>query len=117
MYDSTLLVITGDHGEMLGEHGEQSHGYFIYQSAVRVPLVVRLPGQDVARRVSDLVGLVDIVPTICSLLDVDPPPVLQGEDLSPALLGEELALPPRSLYCESFLATRYDANSLLGACD
>ncbi len=70
LYDSTLLIIAGDHGEMLGEHGEGFHGFFIYQSALRVPLVMRLPGQKAGRRVSDLVGLVDIVPTVCSLLDV-----------------------------------------------
>lgn len=114
LYDSTLLIITGDHGEMLGEHGEKGHGFFIYQSALRVPLVVRLPGQETAHRASDAVGLVDLVPTVCSLLQVDRPPVLHGEDLSPALLGKPLPFPPRTLYCESLYATRYDANSLLG---
>src|SRR5260221_63771 len=43
LYDSTLIVITGDHGEMLGEHGELNHGFFIYEGALRVPLVVRVP--------------------------------------------------------------------------
>ncbi len=114
LYDSTLLLIAGDHGEMLGEHGELFHGFFIYQSAIRVPLIVRLPGQTAGRRVRDLVGLVDIVPTVCSLLDVDVPPVLHGEDLSPAVRGGTLEFPPRALYCESFYATRYGANSLLG---
>ena len=44
LYDATLIVITGDHGEMLGEHGELNHGFFIYEGALRVPLVLRVPG-------------------------------------------------------------------------
>ena len=114
LYDSTLLIITGDHGEMLGEHFETYHGYFIYQSAIRVPLIIRVPDQQVGRRVSDLVGLVDITPTICSLLEVDRPPVVHGEDLSPHLLDGTVSAPPRSIFCESFAPTMFDANPLLG---
>ena len=44
LYDQTLVAITGDHGEMLGEHGELNHGFFIYEGALRVPLIVRVPG-------------------------------------------------------------------------
>ncbi len=114
LYDSTLLIITGDHGEMLGEHFETYHGYFIYQSAIRVPLIIRVPDQQVGKRVSDLVGLVDITPTICSLLEVDRPPVVHGEDLSPHLLDGTVSAPPRSIFCESFAPTMFDANPLLG---
>jgi arylsulfatase A-like enzyme/Tfp pilus assembly protein PilF len=114
LYDSTLLIITGDHGEMLGEHFETYHGYFIYQSAIRVPLIIRVPDQHVGRRVSDLVGLVDIAPTVCSLLEVDRPPVVHGEDLSPHLLSGTVSSPPRGIYCESFAPTMFDANPLLG---
>jgi len=73
LYESTLIIITGDHGEMLGEHGEDYHGYFIYESNIRVPLVIRLPNQTQARRVEDAVGLIDILPTVCSLLNIPPP--------------------------------------------
>jgi len=75
LYESTLIIITGDHGEMLGEHGEDYHGYFIYESNIRVPLVIRLPNQTQARRVEDAVGLIDILPTVCSLLNIPPPHV------------------------------------------
>ena len=44
IYESTLLIVTSDHGEMLGDHGEVTHSYFIYQGVVRVPLIVKLPG-------------------------------------------------------------------------
>ena len=39
LYESSLIIVTSDHGEMLGEHGEEDHGYFIYQSAIKVPLI------------------------------------------------------------------------------
>ena len=46
IYDSTLIIITSDHGEMLGEHGEVTHTYFIYQSAIKVPLIFKLPANN-----------------------------------------------------------------------
>lgn len=115
LYDSTLIVITADHGEMLGEHGEQTHAYFIYQSAVRVPLILKVPGVG-ARRIDDAVGLIDIVPTICAALDITPPPDVQGIDLG-ACFGESGTLPARQLYCESLVPTKYDAAGLYGLVD
>ncbi len=61
IYDSTLIIVTADHGEMLGEHEEITHGYFIYRSVVRVPLVFKLPGRSRSARIKNTVGLVDIV--------------------------------------------------------
>ncbi|MBC8206185.1 MAG: sulfatase-like hydrolase/transferase [Kiritimatiellaeota bacterium] len=114
LYDSTLLIITGDHGEMLGEHGEATHTYFIYESAIKVPLIVKLPGQKEGITVSDPVGLIDIVPTICSLLKIDPPADIQGVDLSAFLLGENPDIDERYLYSESVSPTRFGASSLMG---
>ena len=114
LYDSTLVIITGDHGEMLGEHGEASHSYFIYQSAIKVPLIFRLPGQRKAKRIDPPVGIIDIVPTVCGLLDIEPPSVLQGIDLSDLLYGRNTEIEPRYLYCESLTPTKYDAGALLG---
>lgn len=114
LYDSTLIIITGDHGEMLGEQGENGHGYFIYQSALKVPLIFKLPGRHKARRIDSLVGLVDIVPTICSLLGVEPPAEVQGIDLSCCFGRRNLPEKERHLYCESLTPTKYNANSLLG---
>ena len=102
--ESTLLVITGDHGEMLGEHGERDHGYFIYQGALRVPLIIKLPGTssgaEESREVNQIVGLIDIVPTIAGLLGFDPPTQVQGEDLSPWLEGDSVSKEPRHFYAE-----------------
>ena len=114
LYDSTLIIITADHGEMRNEHGERTHGYYIYQSAVKVPLIIKLPDQREERRISQTVGLIDIMPTICSLLGFDAPAEIQGIDLSPCFNGEKLSEQQRYLYCESLYPTRYNANPLLG---
>ncbi|TDI40687.1 MAG: tetratricopeptide repeat protein [Acidobacteria bacterium] len=114
--DTTLVIITGDHGEMLGEHGEVTHSYFIYQSALRVPLIFKVPGRTERREVESMVGLIDIVPTIAGLIDIDPPPHVQGEDLSAWLMGEPAApTRARHFYAESLAPTRYyGANALFG---
>jgi len=114
LYDSSLVIITSDHGEMRNEHGEKTHSYFIYQSAIHIPLIFKLPGQKKPKVINELVGLVDIVPTICGFLGLDTPVHVRGEDISPYFHGK---LPPgqdRYLYCQSFLPTKYDANPLLG---
>lgn len=113
MYDSTLLIVTGDHGEMLGEHGEAEHTYFIYESAIKVPLLIKLPGQKNAGTVAQPVGLVDIVPTICSLLDIDLPAPVQGRDISPFLAGNIPDSYERTLYSESIVPMRLNASSLM----
>jgi arylsulfatase A-like enzyme/Tfp pilus assembly protein PilF len=116
LYDSTLIVITGDHGEMLGEHGELNHGFFIYEGALRVPLVVRVPRAAAAARQVDLpVSLIDIAPTVLSLVGAEVPKEVQGVDLSPWLAGRGAGGGARPLYAETVTPTRYyGANSLLG---
>jgi len=114
MYESSLIIVTGDHGEMLGEHGELTHMYFIYQSAMKVPLIYKLPGSNGAQRIDCLASIIDIVPTVCDLLDIDPPVEIHGKNLA-GYFGDT---PPQSedrhLYCESLYPTKYEANSLLG---
>ena len=69
--DRTLVVVTSDHGESLGEHGEKTHGIFVYDSTVRIPLLMRLPGRlPAGRRVREVASLVDVAPTVLELLDV-----------------------------------------------
>jgi arylsulfatase A-like enzyme/cytochrome c-type biogenesis protein CcmH/NrfG len=115
IYDSSLIVITGDHGEMLGEHDENTHTYFIYQSALKVPLIFKLPGNHPPQKVDDLVGLIDIVPTICSLLGIDTQVKMQGIDLSPYFHPNQPAMSDRHIYCESVTAAvAFRANTLLG---
>jgi choline-sulfatase len=87
----TLVVVLGDHGEMLGEHGEQTHGFFIYEAATHIPLIVSGPGVP-ARVVPDQVRMVDVMPTALALLGVATPPAVQGVSLLPLARGERLDL-------------------------
>jgi arylsulfatase A-like enzyme/Flp pilus assembly protein TadD len=114
LYDSTLIIITSDHGEMLGEHGERTHGYFIYQGNMKVPLVLKLPSQSKPVRIKSIAGLVDIVPTVCGLLNIELPSTVHGIDLSAYFDGQNSTLTKRDLYCESLFPTKYNTNSLLG---
>lgn len=96
--ERTLVVLTGDHGESLGQHGESTHGYFAYNSSIWVPLVIRHPGLE-PRQIDQYVCHVDIFPTVCDILDVDKPSFLQGVSLLPAIRGK--SLPKREIYFES----------------
>jgi arylsulfatase A-like enzyme len=118
IYDSTLLIITSDHGESLSEHSEQEHGYFIYQSTVHVPLIIRVPGGPKGKRVKQTAGLIDIVPTICSMAGITPPPATHGADLS-RFLGKKVKdrKNERYIYCESLLPTAYGCSPLFGVVD
>ena len=89
--EGTIVVVVGDHGESLGEHGEQQHGFFIYDTAVHIPLIVAGPGVPV-RVVPDQVRIVDVMPTILDLVGADVPPAVQGVSLMPLGRGEELDL-------------------------
>ncbi len=114
LYESSLIIITSDHGEALGEHGESEHGYFIYDCSVRVPLIIKAPGQSRARRVEEIVGIVDIVPTVCSILGIEKPLGVRGMDLSRYIQGGTTNKQRRYLYSESLLPCDINCNPLLG---
>lgn len=82
LYDGTLLVVLSDHGEGLGDHGEKEHGILLYREALQVPLIVKLPGsRRRGTRVTEPVGLVDVLPTLAGELGLTPPPDPAGMDL------------------------------------
>ena len=89
LFDETMIVFTGDHGESLGQHGEMSHGFFAYNSAIWVPLIINVPGAE-AKRVQQNVSHLDIFPTICDFAGIKKPSFLQGRSLLPALRGKKL---------------------------
>ncbi len=103
--ERTLVVFTSDHGEALGEHGEHTHGYYIYESTVRVPLVFQMPGRVPTGRSDQPVRLVDIAPTVLELTGLEPLPETDGVSLVPMLLGEDQPLPPT--WIETQLPWRY----------
>ena len=100
--DRTLVVITADHGEGFGEHGEETHAFLAYNTTLHVPLILRVPGQPGGRRISQQVGTVDIVPTALDLLEISPPVSVQGRSLVPLMFGEQAAnSEPPAYYSES----------------
>jgi len=101
IYDQALIVLAGDHGEGLGEHGEKTHGFFIYNSTLHVPLIFKTPGA-VPRVVEDEVSLVDVMPTILQALKAPIPAAVQGRSLLSQIGGQPGAA-PSSLYAETYL--------------
>ena len=90
VYDRALLVVAGDHGESLGEHGEKTHGLFLYQGALHVPLLLRLPRTVPAGRVlAGPVELADVAPTILDYLGLPPLARAQGKSLRPRIDGSD----------------------------
>ena len=90
VYDNAIIVVTGDHGEGLGEHGEETHGLFLYDSTLHVPLIVKIPAAAHQGGVIDSqVRTTDILPTILSVTGVAAPAELNGESLLP-LIDDEL---------------------------
>jgi choline-sulfatase len=83
----TLVAVTSDHGEGLGEHGEPTHGLFVYDSTIRVPLILSGPGVAAARTVSTLAQSIDIAPTLLDLEHLPPLPGADGRSLVPAITG------------------------------
>lgn len=86
-----LTVFCADHGESLGEHGELDHGIFLYECTMHVPLIIHLPAQREARRVSERVSLVDVAPTILDETGLPPNPGADGKSLVPLLNGGKMA--------------------------
>ena len=84
--DKTLVVLVADHGEGLGDHGEATHGVFLYESTLRVPMILSLPGPlPRGQRVSTPVRTIDLMPTILRFLDLPQPEELQGTSLLPLI--------------------------------
>jgi arylsulfatase A-like enzyme len=93
----TLVVLTADHGESLGEHGEPTHGALCYEAAVRVPLLFRFPGAPPVPGPTRIASLADLCPTLLARLGLALPPGLDGLDLFAADSPRE-----RGVYFESY---------------
>jgi arylsulfatase A-like enzyme/Flp pilus assembly protein TadD len=98
----SLVILTADHGEGLGDHGEQFHGYFVYDTTIRVPLIIRFPGTaDAGTVIGEPVSHVDLMPTILETVGLPVPDDAQGASLLPLIQGGAIAT-RREVYSESF---------------
>ncbi len=105
LLDRALVVFTSDHGEGLGEHGEETHSYFIYQSTLWVPLIFHWPAgtHAYAARIDEPASLLDVAPTILQFLGLVRPPQFQGHTLF-ELLEPSVKPRAREIYSESLCA-------------
>jgi len=104
LYDRSTIILVSDHGEGLGDHGEQEHGLFVYDEAIHVPLVIKQEaGAGGGRRVHDVVQHLDIVPTVLDLVKAPIPGNLHGRSLKPLLDGTG-HLPEQAVYSEALYA-------------
>ncbi len=103
---TTLVAIVGDHGESLGEHGEETHSMFVYEGDLRVPLILWRPGTLPAGRVvREPVRLTDLAPTLLDLVGAPPLVVAHGRTLLPAIEGASTE--PAAVYAETLLPQFY----------
>ena len=93
-YENSLIVVVGDHGEGLGEHQENTHGIFLYDSTTHVPLIFKLPVGRVVGQVKVVdaqVRTTDILPTVLDLVGASAPELLDGESMKPYFSGADTA--------------------------
>jgi len=101
LLSSSLVILTADHGEGLGDHGEGQHGFFVYDSTIHVSLIVRPPTATGGGRVVDsAVSHVDLFPTVLDAVGLAAPKRVHGQSLLPLIVGEDF-IPERGVYSES----------------
>ena len=86
LYDGVMIAVMADHGESLGAHGEDTHGIFLYDETIQVPLVIKPPagaagGLSAGKRIENRVELVDVLPTMLQAAGVEVPGEVQGQSL------------------------------------
>jgi len=92
-YGNSLIIVVGDHGEGLGEHREDTHGIFLYDSTTHVPMIFKLPARGSASKVKVVdaqVRTTDILPTVLDLVGVPAPQQLDGESMAPYFVGTDM---------------------------
>jgi arylsulfatase A-like enzyme len=103
LLDRTVVIVTADHGEALGSHGERDHGIFVYEDVIRIPLIIRAPGLN-ATRIGQIVRVTDIMPTVLDLLGAPETPT-DGVSLVDVMRGRKSDLNLEA-YAESLYPLR-----------
>lgn len=86
--DDAIVVVTADHGEEFGEHHQFLHGFTLYNTAIRIPLIIVAPGLPGGRVVNDDVSLIDVAPTVLDLVKAPAAPTFEGRSLVPLMAGD-----------------------------
>jgi arylsulfatase A-like enzyme/Tfp pilus assembly protein PilF len=81
LYDGAVIAVMADHGESLGAHGENNHGFFLYDETIHVPLLIKLPQGSAEKPIDDRVELIDVMPTLLQTAGIDAPAEVQGQSL------------------------------------
>jgi choline-sulfatase len=106
-----VIAIIGDHGESLGEHGEETHGFFTYNSTLRIPFILTFPGASSNTHVTENTATVDLVPTLLDLVGISDPITRDGQSVIPFLNGEKRS---HDIYFESRYPELFGWNGLQG---
>jgi arylsulfatase A-like enzyme/tetratricopeptide (TPR) repeat protein len=120
LYDQSTIILIADHGEGLGDHGEQGHGVLAHEGVLRIPLIIKnAAGEGAGRRITALVQHVDIVPTILDLAKAPLPDRISGRSLKPLLDGDsDSSMAGRVVYSESlFSAYRFGWSAIRSVTD
>jgi arylsulfatase A-like enzyme/tetratricopeptide (TPR) repeat protein len=105
--DNTLVIVMSDHGEGLGDHGEQTHGVFLYDSTMHIPLIAAGPGIRPSQTIDQQVRAIDIMPTVADFLELSAGELVQGQSLKQTLT---LGRPVRATY--AYLETLYPKTAM-----
>lgn len=87
--DKTIIIIVGDHGEEFFEHGEKGHRNNLYNETIHVPLIFKIPGIKKPRTIEAVVSIVDILPTVLDILEIENPTLMEGRSLKSLIYGQE----------------------------
>lgn len=103
-YDNATIALVADHGEGLGDHGEEEHGLFLYESTIHVPFVLKMPGNRkwAGKRVKDPVQHIDLLPTFAAIVGATLPKDLRGRNLAPVTMSGTLAA--QGIYSEAMMS-------------
>ena len=105
-YDNSLIIYVSDHGEELQDHGFGGHGHTLYEELVRIPLVIKYPGErNAGKRIAERASLLDVLPTILAAAGTRPPAGLDGIDLTPVAHGS-VKMPDRHLLLDLEVQSR-----------
>ncbi|MCP4593011.1 MAG: sulfatase-like hydrolase/transferase [bacterium] len=113
VYDRSIIILTADHGETMWEHGDfWNHGLWVYDTSIRVPLIVRLPGGEHAGTVVEQPwSTIDIFPSVLELAELPPSPDTEGRSFAKTLAGEDTGVTPAALFSEATQPTgRIESN-------